>query len=155
MAHGVQRVGPCVTLVLHVRLDDADRDRLTVRGPVFERPGDRGSVREFDLREVAADLDVRVDSRLDAPVGLQDHPVPEHQGRVALLRPDRGHLQFVARVAPHAAVGARPDGRQPARGAAEGHRAVEQPEQRTRDARIGERVVQDAVVAQAADDRVG
>ena len=99
-AHRVERVLPHVALVGHVLLEDAERRRFVARGPIGEPAADLGRVFEATVGQGNADLQLRVNARLEAPEQLQDHPIPEDDGRIALLRVAHPRREIARYAAP-------------------------------------------------------
>ena len=63
--------------------------RDAVGGVVLERAADRGDRAEAARGQEPPDLEIRVDAVLECAVELEDDPVAERDGAVALLRSDR------------------------------------------------------------------
>ena len=83
----VERIVPTAALVVHILLNERECRAATVLREVLDAARHRNAVGELnDVGEIAADLDLRIHPRLQAPVGLDEHPVAERDNRVAALR---------------------------------------------------------------------
>jgi hypothetical protein len=88
----VDCVVPTVTLVHHERLQQRKRHHGAILRLVFYGSGYRYDVRETrDLREVPADLQLRVLAGLQLSVDLEEELVADPHGGVAALAGTRGH----------------------------------------------------------------
>ncbi len=68
-------------------MEDTQGHRRTPPLPVLKGTGNRGDVLETPFRQKTADLQVRIDSFLQAPKEFENESVFENNGRVALLGP--------------------------------------------------------------------
>ena len=86
--HLVQGEAPCIALVGHERLEDAERHRLPTADAVLQGTRHRGDVGEARaLGEEAPHFEVRIDALRETPEHLEHQPLAvDHRG-VALLGP--------------------------------------------------------------------
>src|SRR4029077_5576549 len=86
-------VGPGVALVRHVRLEQRYRCRFAAaRRQVFDGAGERDAVLEMrHFREEAADFELGVHPRPDAPEALEEEALAERDRGVGALRMQRTH----------------------------------------------------------------
>ena len=92
-AHLIERVLPRVALVFNELLEDAQRSRLA-GGTVGQPARDGRDVLEARVGQRLADLEVRVDARLEPAEDLQDQPVAERDAGIALLTLARPRIKL-------------------------------------------------------------
>ena len=86
---------PRVTLIRHELLKNADRGGFAFFSPVFNRSGDRWSMRKSDaVGQKGAEFEIRIDAGLRPAEDFQDQFVAKHDGRVALLASHGGDLEI-------------------------------------------------------------
>src|SRR5450755_2849199 len=96
----VQCVAPGVALVVDEALQEREGRHRAVSGDVIDRACHWNDVREAHrLREKTADLQLRIDAGMKAPVGLEQQPFAEDEHGVAALRAGGTHLSLPCGVA--------------------------------------------------------
>src|SRR5262249_29247494 len=90
----IERITPCVALIWHESLEDGQRARLFVIGPVLDSPGQLRRMQKLEpIGEVASDLKVGVGAGFQAAEQLENETVAEDGGAVGLLDVADAHGQ--------------------------------------------------------------
>ncbi len=103
----VDRELPARTLMLDDRLDDRERAGLEPGAVVFKRAGERRRAGETVRREEPADLELRIDRRLDAAEQLQRVAIVDERDAVALVAAAADPFALGRQIEPRAARPAR------------------------------------------------
>ncbi len=88
MGEDILGIFPRISLVGNEAMEDTQGHRRTPPLPVLKGTGNRGDVLETPFRQKTADLQVRIDSFLQAPKEFENESVFENNGRVALFGPE-------------------------------------------------------------------
>jgi hypothetical protein len=134
----LQRQLPAVPGAWKIRLEDPERG-LDQPSRVLVPAGERRDMRKSELGQEAQHLELRIDSGLEPPVGLQDQLVAEDDRRVGLLGRERARVGEI-RAVPAEVRSAELDHRLVA---VNRRLAAHQVDELTGERRIGERVVHD------------